>query len=115
MLDEPEQPETPAPRPTEPQPPVITASDLEHWFPHVQKMSNGELAFLAQGLGTIGVEARKRGLAFVDDFISRWLMVFEAVMHDRGYENFRALQAAMDAERHRAMPTAKLASGGTVN
>jgi hypothetical protein len=82
----------------------ITAQDLEHWFPHIQKMSDAELVFLVQGLGTIGLQARKGALTYVDDFISRWLLVFEAIIHDRGYVNFKAMDAALAAKMVEGAP-----------
>ena len=84
----------PEPEPRE----IITPENLEFWFPHIQKINDAELVFLVQGLGTIGLEARKRALIYVDDFISRWLLVFEAIIHDRGYLNFKAMDAALAAK-----------------
>jgi hypothetical protein len=82
----------------------ITAQDLEHWFPHLQKMSDLELAFVLQGFGVIGLEARKQGLLYADDLLSRLLLVLEAVMHDRGYLTFKALGAAVAMRRQEGKP-----------
>jgi len=81
--------------------PVITPTDLEHWFPHLQKMSDLELAFVLQGFGVMGGEAKKQGLPFATDLLSRLLLVLEAVMHDRGYLTFQALGTAVDRQRRK--------------
>jgi len=96
--------------PDEPEQPIVEQCTLiRDWFPHLPKLSDTELGFLLQGLAELGMAARKAGARLADDFLSRWLLILEALSRDRGYPTIDDLRNALAAK---IQPAARPAGGG---
>jgi len=95
-----------------PEEPIVERCNLVDWFPHLTKLTDVELGFLLQGLAEMGLAARKAGARLADDFLSRWLLILEALSRDRGYPTIDDLRNALAAK---IPPTAKPPASGAVN
>jgi hypothetical protein len=96
----------------EPEQPTVACTNLVEWFPHLTKLSDLELGFLLQSFAELIQAARKAGALLADDFLSRWLLILEALMRDKGYPTVNHLRAALAAK---VPPTAKPTDNGVVN
>jgi hypothetical protein len=77
---------------------TIERTNLSDWFPHLTKLSDMELAFLLQVFAEACQAARLAGAALADDFLSRWLLILDALMRDKGYATVADLRKALAAK-----------------